>query len=135
MQKLTAIILFVLAAISFGVLVFSASYSERVLPGGLPLGNALASIGLCSFAGTAFYLSPVGSIRRRISGVVLLAAVLWLPVSIALAGNLALNFSGSRGSVWIIVSYATAIAVLGSLILAIAGALRNLFRDTSAGQL
>jgi hypothetical protein len=133
MRKLTALVLFALAAICIGVLVFGASYSERALPGGLPLGNVLASIGLCSFAGTAFYLSPVASIRRRISGVVLLAAILWLPISIALAGNLALNFSGFRGTVWMIISYATAIAVLGSLTLAIAGALRNLFRDTSAG--
>lgn len=123
MQKLTALLLFALAAISIGVLVFGARYSERVLPGGLPLGNALATIGLCSCAGSAFYLSPVGSVRRRISRAVLLMTVLWLPISIALAGNLALNFSGSRGTAWLFISFATAIAVLGSLAMAIAGAL------------
>ncbi len=123
MQKLTALILFALAAISIGVLVSGASYSEWVLPGGLPLGNALAAISLCFLAGSAYNLTPVGSVRRRISQAVLVVAVLWLPISIALAGNLELNFSGSRGTVWLVISSAIAIAVVGSLALAIAGAL------------
>jgi hypothetical protein len=133
MRKLTALVLLALAAICMVLLLSGTSYAERVLPGGLPLGNALASVGLSSFAGTAFYVSPVQSVRRRISGTVLVGAVLWLPISIALAGNLALNFSGSRGTVWMIFSYATLIAVLGSLTFAIAGELRNLFHGTSAG--
>lgn len=120
MQKLTALVLFALAAISIGVLVSGASYSEWVLPGGLPLGNALAAIGLCSLAGSAHNLSPVGSVRRRISQTVLVLTVLWLPISIALAGNLELNFSGSRGTAWLVISSATAIVVLGSLAFAIA---------------
>lgn len=123
MQKLTALVLFALAAISIGVLVSGASYSEWVFPGGLPLGNALAAIGLCSLAGSAYNLSPVGSVRRRITQAVLVVAVLWLPISLALAGNLELNFYGSRGTAWLVISSATAIAVLGSFTLAIAGAL------------
>lgn len=123
MQRLTALVLFVLAAVSIGVLVSGASYTEWVLPGGLPLGNALAAIGLCSLAGSAYSLCSVGSFRRRISQAVLVVTVLWLPVSIALAGNLELNFSGSRGTAWLVISSATAIAALGSLALAIAGAL------------
>src|SRR5262245_4375863 len=67
LRKLTALGLFALAAISFGVLVSGPRYSEWVLPGGLPLGNALAVIGLCSSAGSAYYLSPAGSVRRGIS--------------------------------------------------------------------
>ena len=131
MQKLTALVLFALGAISIGVLVSGASYSEWLLPGGLPLGNALAAIGLCSLAGSAYKLSPVGSVRRRISQAVLVVTVLWLPISIALAGNLELNFSGSRGTAWLIISSATVIAVLGSLALAIAGAL--LYKPHDAG--
>lgn len=124
MQKLlTALVLFALAAISIGVLVFGAAYSEWILPGGLPLGNALAAIGLCSLAGSAYSLSPVGSVRRRICQAALVVTVLWLPISIALAGNLELNFSGSRGTAWLVISSATAIAALGSLVLALAGAL------------
>jgi hypothetical protein len=123
MQKLSALVLFALAAISIGVLVSGASYSEWVLPGGLPLGNALAAIGLCCLAGSAYNLSPVGSVRRRISQAVLVVTVIWLPISIALAGNLELNFSGARGTAWLVISSVAAIAVLGSLALAIAGAL------------
>jgi hypothetical protein len=125
MQKSAALILFVIAAISIGVLFLGARYSESVLIGGLPLGNILASIGLFSLAGSAFYLSPLGSARRRISQVVLILAMVWLPISILLAGNLALNFSGSRGSAWLIISWVTVVAVLGSLILSIVGAMRD----------
>ena len=123
MQKRKALVLFALAASSIGVLVSGAHYSEWILPGGLPLGNAMAAIGLCSLAGSAYNLSPVSSLRRRISQAVLVVTVLWLPVSIFLAGNLELNFSGSRGTAWLIISSATGIAVLSSLALAIIGAL------------
>ena len=37
----------------------------------------------------------------------LIAAVLWLPVSISLAGNLELNFNGARGEIWVAYSIAT----------------------------
>jgi hypothetical protein len=121
----SAFVLIVVAVICFYVLIFRGTSVERHLPGGLPLGNALASIGLCSLACSAFFLSPLRSIRRRISATILLAAALWLPISIALAGNLALNFSGSRGTIWFVISFATAIAVLCSLLLAIAGALHG----------
>lgn len=123
MQKLKALVLFILAAMSFAILASGSSHLERNLPGGLPLGNALASIGLCSLAGSAFYLSPAGSVRRRISQAALAVTLLWLPVSIALAGNLMLNFSGVRGAAWFVMSAVTVIAALGSLVTAIAGAL------------
>ena len=123
MQKLTVPILLVLTVLSIGVLVSGTSYLEWLLPGGLPLGNALTAICFCSLAGSAFTLSPVGSVRRHISQAVLLVSMLWLPISIALAGNLELNFSGVRGTAWLVISSATAIAVLCSLTLAIAGPL------------
>jgi hypothetical protein len=123
MHKLTALVLFALAAISIAILVSGASCSEWVLPGGLPLGNVLAAISFCSLAGSAYNLTPMGSVRRRISQAVLVVTVLWLPISIALAGNLELNFFGSRGTAWLVISAVIAIAVLGSLALAIAGAL------------
>jgi len=123
MSKLIALLLLTVAAFSVGSLVSGARYSEWVLPGGLPLGNVLAAAGLCSLAGTAFHLSPLDSIRRRVSAVTLLAAAVWLPLSIALAGNLTLNFSGYRGTAWLAITSATAIAALGSLGWAVAGLL------------
>ncbi|WP_149193984.1 hypothetical protein [Luteimonas suaedae] len=123
MPKLIALLLLALSALSIGTLVSGTSYSEWLLPGGLPLGNALAAAGLCFLAGAAFLLSPPSSIRRRVCRAALVSAILWLPVSIALAGNLELNFSGSRGTAWLVASSVTAIAVLSSLLWAAAGLL------------
>jgi hypothetical protein len=123
MQRLTALVLFAIAAIFIGVLISGARYSEWVLPGGLPLGNALAAICLCSLPGSAFYLSPVGSVRRRISQVVFSVTLFWLPISLVLAGNLQLNFSGYRGTAWLVISLVTALASVGSFALTILGAI------------
>jgi hypothetical protein len=43
------------------------------------------------------------------------AAIAWLPISVALAGNLALNFKEPHGFAWLGLSLATVLAVLGSL--------------------
>ena len=51
----------------------------------------------------------------------LLAAWLWLPVSIALAGNVALNFSGQTGTLWLGISALLFCAILGSFLLRLAG--------------
>jgi hypothetical protein len=123
LKRLAFVLMIAVAAICFYLLISGSSYCERELAFGLPLGNALASIGLCTLAGSAFCLSPMRTFRRRISGAILLGAVLWLPISIALAGNLALNFSGFRGTIWLVISFATSIAVLVSLLLVIALAL------------
>jgi hypothetical protein len=96
-------------------LVSGASYLEISLPGGLPIGNALAAIGLCSAAGAAVGLSQSGTSLRRISAASFVAAIGWLPISVVLAGNLALNFKEPHGFAWLGLSLATVLAVLGSL--------------------
>lgn len=93
-------------------LVFGAPYLEALLPGGLPFGNALTALGLCAAAGAAVGLSARGTALRAVSLAFLLATVAWLPVSILLAGNLALNFGGGRGTVWLVLTVAIAIGVL-----------------------
>ena len=105
------IVALLLAAAAFSVfsLVSGAPYLGAVLPGGLPLGNLLAAVPLCAIAGAAVRLSPTGTAVRHASLASLAASAAWLPVSIALAGNLALNFSGSRGSVWLAFSIAVAV--------------------------
>jgi hypothetical protein len=126
MPRLFALLLLVIAGLAIGSLVSGSILAEIVLPGGLPFGNVLAAVGLCSLAGAAFLLGPRASARRRFSRTVLLASLLWLPLSISLAGNVALNFSGARGAVWLAISSATTIAALGSLTWAVAGLLFNL---------
>lgn len=132
MPKLIALLLLATAGLSIGTLVSGSGYSERALPGGLPFGNVLAATTLCSLAGAAFALSPPGSIRRRVSRMTLLVAALWLPISVALAGNLALNFSGYRGTVWLAMTSVTTIAVLICLAWAVAGLLLGFRRRSSA---
>ena len=123
MQKLACLLLLVVAALCFGSLASGAGIVEHDLPGGLPVGNALAALGLCALAGAACVLAPPGSTRRRVAAAVLLAALLWLPVSIALAGNLALNFSGARGTLWFAMTVGLGLAVPAMLAWAIVGSL------------
>ena len=98
MPRTVVILLLLIAAFALLSLVSGASYLETELPGGLPIGNALTAIGLSAAAGAAAALSTRRTVLRRLSMGSLIAAVIWLPVSIALAGNLALNFQGGRGA-------------------------------------
>jgi hypothetical protein len=104
MRKIIVIALLVIALFSIFSLVRGAEYLETPLPGGLPIGNALIAIGLCALAGTAVALSVRGTALRIMSLASLLAAAAWLPESVALAGNLALNFGGGRGLIWLVLS-------------------------------
>lgn len=111
-----AVVLLVVAAFAAHALLTGSPWIETPLPGGLPLGNALSALALCALAGAALELSPVGSVLRAFANVALFAAIVWLPVSIALAGNLALNFAGGRGPAWIWLSIVIALYVLAVLL-------------------
>ena len=115
MPRIVVALLLVIAAFAVLSLVSGASYLETMLPGGLPLGNALTAIGLCAAAGSAVGLSARGTALRLVSVASLIGAAAWLPVSIALAGNLTLNFHGGRGDVWLVLSAVIAAAVLCAL--------------------
>jgi hypothetical protein len=104
--------MFVVACACIGSLAAGASFVDWALPGGLPFGNLLAAVGLCALAGAALALCPPDSLRRRVAWIVLFAAALWLPFSIVLAGNLALDFSGARGNLWWMATSALALATM-----------------------
>lgn len=108
------IALLALAVFALGSLITGAPYIEMSLPGGLPLGNALAALGLCAVAAMARQLAR-RSVLRHMANAALALAAAWLPVSIALAGNLALVFSGGRGDAWIAWSAVALIAAFASL--------------------
>jgi hypothetical protein len=112
--------------------VSGAGYLEAVLPGGLPVGNAVAALGLVAAAGVPVLLSQPGSTLRVAALLTLCAAVAWLPISIALAGNLALNFTSWRGSAWLGFSLVVHFAVLGTLAWALVGRLLAMRRRTNA---
>lgn len=125
MARSTVLILIAVAIAALGSLFGGAGYLEWSLPGGLPLGNALTSIGLSAAAGSAFGVSRPGTLLRRFSATSLVLSVAWLPVSIGLAGNLALNFDGDRGLIWIRLSLFTFALASISLISAVVRMLSN----------
>src|SRR4030095_6233860 len=115
MKGLTVLSLVGLAVLSLASLMSGASYLEFALPGGLPAGNALAAIALVSAAALPVLLSSAGSVLRGAALAALAAAAAWLPLSIALAGNLALNFASGPGSIWLGFTFAVILFVLCTL--------------------
>lgn len=127
-SRQVVIVLLAVAAFALVLLAYGAAFLEVPLPGGLPLGNALAALGLCAAAGAAIGLGGAGSVLRAVAIAALLAAAAWLPVSVMLAGNLALNFSGGRGEAWMAISLATVLLVAASLTWAVVAALLSMRR-------
>ncbi len=114
------------AGVAAGTLLATgAAWLGMELPGGLPVGNLLAALCLCCLAGAAFALSPRGTARRAAAGAALACAASWLPLSVALAGNLALNFQDGRGAAWLGFTQAVVALVLGTLAWTLATALRR----------
>jgi hypothetical protein len=132
MKALLALTLLAITVVSVASLVSGAGYLETVLPGGLPAGNAIAALGLVSGAGVPVLLSVTTSVLRTVAVVVLGTAAAWLPVSIALAGNLALNFDGWRGSTWLAFSLVVHLAVLCTLAWMLVDRLLSVRRRASA---
>jgi hypothetical protein len=118
-RKIVIVILLLLAIFAFASLVTGAEYLQILLLGGLPLGNVLTAVGLCSASWAAYLLAEGQGVFRCIALVALVVSLVWLPVSITLAGNLALNFSGDLGSVWLVVSACLLLSVLFILFVAI----------------
>ncbi len=122
MRMLATIFSLMVAIFAIGSLIYSPSYVDFVFPGGLPPGNLLAASGLCSLITAALLLSQPNTAQHKISKILLLASILWLPVSAVLAGNLSLNFQGVRGTVWLFGS----IFLVSAVLLMLAWALGNL---------
>lgn len=80
---------------------------EGTLPGGLPVGNLLAAVTHAAWPAAAVLLALPGSVARRFAAGALVLALAWLPLSLALAGNLGLNFQGTRGTLWMALTVLT----------------------------
>ena len=68
------------------------SFLEFALPGDLPLGTLLAAVAFMAAAGIPYTYSSPRTWLRRGSGVLLIAATVWLPLGILLSGNAGINF-------------------------------------------
>jgi hypothetical protein len=122
------LVLLAMSLFAFISLLNGPDYLEASLPGGLPFGNFLVAIGLCSMAAAALIVSPQRTFQRKVAYLALSASVVWLPASIALAGNLLLNFSGDSGDSWFSMSLAIFLLDLCSLLLAGIFWLASIFR-------
>ncbi|MBS7456249.1 hypothetical protein [Coralloluteibacterium stylophorae] len=120
----------VAAALALASLVAGGDLLDLRLPGGLPLGNLLAWLVPCGLSAAALALAPVPGRALRFARVSCVFAVAWLPVSLALADDLALNFSGGRGTAWLAFSLAVAACAAAALPTA---ALAALIRRRRAG--
>lgn len=124
-MKRGALLLIVVAFLALALLISGSGLLEVRLPGGLPFGNALSAACLILPAWAASLLVPRGTMIRRFSVAAFLLALLWLPLSAALAGNLELNFAGSAGTAWFVLTAVAFLASLGSLLAAAASSLRR----------
>ncbi|WP_277763562.1 hypothetical protein [Stenotrophomonas sp. HITSZ_GD] len=113
------------APLALALLVSGSEWLGRDLPGGLPLGNVLSASILCAPALAGWLASRPRTRQRLWAAMTLVAALAWLPVSIWLAGNAALNFHGQRGAVWLGFSAVVVIALGVSLAWALVAALRR----------
>ena len=125
MTGIIVLILLTIVLFTFVSLVKGAAYLVWLLPGGLPFGNALTATGLTSAAVVALVLGKPESVLRWIAIVSIVLSVLWLPMSVGLAGNLSLNFDGTNGSAWRYYTLVTFVFVLTSMLLAIAQSLMD----------
>lgn len=112
---LVAVLLAAVAFVSLS-LFRGAPFLGIALPGGVPIGNVLTALGLCAISGASVALSMRGTKRRTFAVASLAAAVLWLPVSVLLAGNPQLNFNGGRGDAWLAFSVAVAVGACSTLL-------------------
>lgn len=137
MKAVTAVLIATTVG-AVGALVSGAEFLEVLLPGGLPIGNAVAAVAMCAAPASAFALSQPHTRLRRVAAATVVAAGAWLPVSVILAGNLTLNFSGVAGTVWLALTVVTSSAALGTfaagLLLCLLGRGRTFRRAPAAAE-
>lgn len=88
---------------------------------GLPLGTLLAGVMVASLGALPLALARPGGWASRIARAGFALSVAWLPISLMLAGNLRLNFSGgwrSDAATWLGMALLLALAVAGIAALA-----------------
>lgn len=91
---------------------------------GLPWGTLLAAVGFVAAGLAGWMAAPIGSPLRVVGALALANALVWLPVSIAIAGNVRLVFSNQpeRSQLWFGYTLLTGVAVL---VLAVIGRFRR----------
>lgn len=96
---------------------------------GAPVVNLLLWTGLICLAGCAASATPRSGFHRRMMQVLLIAAVIWFPVSLGIFGNA--HFSGTTPFLWQAWLAGTASIILLSLGSILSSMLRRLLAGTS----
>lgn len=95
-----------------GWLLFSGSELLDVeLPFDFPAGNIAAAVMLVAMAAIPVLSSMPGSRLRAVAKATLVAAIAWLPVSMAIAGGMQLHYSGWQSWLWMAYTLALLLAV------------------------
>ncbi len=131
---LFAAALLLVAASSLFAILSGADYLSVMLPGGLPLGNVLASLVFLGMSGAGYLLAKERKVLGRIAAIVLAGSVLWLPVSVALARNASLNFAGWNGTLWFLFTIGLFFAAIGVLMVAVGVNLYSLRKAKTAAK-
>lgn len=103
--------------IIFCYLILSSNHLVFVtLPGNIPLGNIIAALCfiLPSF-GLKYHMADVAKFKS-LRDFCWIASCLWLPVSMALSGNLQLTFVGINFAIWLIMSFVVGVSIIFALL-------------------
>lgn len=118
-----------------GWLLFSGSeLLDVALPFDFPAGNIAAAVMLAGLAAIPVLASVPGSRLRAVAKATLVAAIAWLPVSMAIAGGMQLHYSGWQSWLWITYTLALLLAVPVVFVWAIVAALLQRRRRAEAAR-
>jgi len=131
-KALFATALSVASVLCIAALASGATFIGAPLPGGLPAGNAITWLCLLGLSTAALLLAVPGSLIRTLAWAALAGSIAWLPASILLAGNLALNYSGAIGTYWLSASFGLFVLAVATLLLATASAIARRLKSAGA---
>lgn len=121
MKLLFAVALLLLSSALMAAFLLGIDPLDQDLPFGLNAGVAAAAASLIIAAIGPTLLTP----DRKTTKTALMAAIAWLPVSIALAGGFQLSFSGWRSITWLAFTGFVLLAMLISWIVALVSYFRS----------
>lgn len=110
-------------------LILGASILSLTLPLGIPLGNLMALALFIAWAGALSLVAREARSLQRVCSLLVGMACGWFPLSVALSGNLLLQFSDSALQWWL--AY-TALLILALLIVSVIQAVQAVCRQCRA---
>lgn len=114
MKFLIAATLLLLGCLLMAAFLLDVTALDQDLPFGLNAGVAAAALSLVLAAVGPAWLAGPGARFRTVSRIALVAAVAWLPVSMALAGGVQLSYSGWRSVAWLVLTAFVLLSLLAS---------------------